>query len=88
MNIIDATTVSALLVVLALAVLATVVTAGVVLARVYGASRPTPAAHRRCRAVVPGRSRPGRRDQSLTDQDRRSRTRASGPAALHFRASA
>ena len=41
MNIIDATTVSALLVVLALAVLATVVTAGVVLARIYGASRPT-----------------------------------------------
>ena len=40
MNIIDATTVSALLVVLALAVLATVVTAGVVLARVYGAGRP------------------------------------------------
>ena len=40
MNIIDATTVSALLVVLALAVLATVVTAGLVLARVYGASRP------------------------------------------------
>ena len=41
MNIIDATTVSALLVVLALAVLATVVTAGVVLARVYGAHRTT-----------------------------------------------
>ena len=44
MNIIDATTVSAVLVILALAVLAVVVTAGVVLARVYGASRPTAAA--------------------------------------------
>lgn len=40
MNIIDATTVSALLVVLALAVLATFVTVGVVLARLYGANSP------------------------------------------------
>ena len=39
MNIIDATTVSAVLVVLALAVLGVVVTAGVVVARVYGAGR-------------------------------------------------
>ena len=41
MTIIDTTTVSALLVVLALAVLATVVTFGVVLARVSSAHWPT-----------------------------------------------
>ena len=62
MNIIDASTVSALLVVLALAVLATVFTAGAVLARVYGGSRPTAGASRRPTAgatpsylAVPGR---------------------------------
>ena len=54
MNIIDATTVSALLVVLALAVLATVVTVGIVLARVYGASRPTTVAGPSY-VAVPGR---------------------------------
>ena len=41
MTIIDTTTVSALLVVLAIAVLATIVTVGLVLARVYSAHRPT-----------------------------------------------
>jgi hypothetical protein len=40
MNIIDATTVSALLVVLALAVLATIVIAGMALARLSGANSP------------------------------------------------
>ena len=65
MNIIDATTVSALLVVLALAVLATVVTAGVVLARVYGASRPTdPLPGRRTWPFPAGSSR------SVTDRPR------------------
>ena len=54
MNIIDATTVSALLVVLALAVLATIVTAGVVLARLYGANGPRTAAAPTYLAV-PGR---------------------------------
>ena len=54
MNIIDATTVSALLIILALAVLATVVTVGIVLARVYGASRPTTVAGPSY-VAVPGR---------------------------------
>ena len=82
MTIIDATTVSALLIVLTLAVLATVVTAGVALARIYGASRPT-TPHR-----LPGRRTwpfPAGSSRSVTDRPRpRSRTRASGPAALHF----
>jgi hypothetical protein len=50
MTIIDTTTVSALLVVLALAVLATIVTAGLVLARVY-AGRPAAVAGPSYRAV-------------------------------------
>ena len=54
MTIIDATTVSALLIVLSLAVLATVITAGVALARIYGAARPTAAAGPSYLAV-PGR---------------------------------
>ena len=54
MNIIDATTVSALLVVLALAALATIVIAGVVLARVYSSNRPTTVAGPSYLAV-PGR---------------------------------
>ena len=54
MTIIDATTVSALLIVLTLAVLATVVTAGVALARIYGDSRPTTVAGPSYLAV-PGR---------------------------------
>ena len=54
MTIIDATTVSAILIVLALAVLATVVTAGVALARIYGAGRPTTVAGPSYLAV-PGR---------------------------------
>ena len=69
MNIIDATTVSALLVVLALAVLATVVTAGVVLARVYGASRPTVSRPN----SVPGRRTwpfPAASSPSVTDRPR------------------
>ena len=54
MTIIDATTVSALLVVLALAVLATVAIAGVALARIYADSRPATVAGPSYQAV-PGR---------------------------------
>jgi hypothetical protein len=54
MTIIDATTVSALLVVLALAVLATVAIVGVALARIYADSRPTTVAGPSYQAV-PGR---------------------------------
>ena len=55
MNIIDATTVSAILVFLALAVLATVVIAGVVVARMYGSSRPSAAGTGPSYLAVPGR---------------------------------